>query len=163
MSMRIKSKDINNSLINVTQEVAANLVYSLDLINKNKFVNLNDLEMDIDYSDWFSGLRKTITSFKHNVKSHFERLGTSYCGDKADVIMDLFSPRRPKTIEKEWGIEDNRDIRKKLEDILLTILPPNYKRDYIPDDKAVDFKVFYFNIDKSSDARRRAQDFRRLV
>lgn len=154
LSMRIKAKDVSNSLITVMQESASNLTLALDLIAKNKFINLNDLEMDLEYADWFTDLRRLITQFKSNLKAHYERLGTQFCGDKGEVITELFSPRRTKVVEKEWGFEDNRDIRKKVEDVLLTILPMSFKREHIPDDKTCDFKVDTLLQDKSYYSRR---------
>lgn len=138
---RVKCKDVNDALINVTHDIATNLGYVLGMVMANKELNPIELEMDVVLMDWFSDLRKLVLKFKEQVKGHFEELSRNYCKSNLQAVSDLFTFKKSQITKQFWGIEDKRDIRKKMEDVLHTILHPSVKQDILLSERNVDFKV----------------------
>lgn len=139
---KIKSKDLSNSIVNVAVDCSLNLTYLMTLVCKQPNFNLNQLEIDEDFHDWFTATRRCVLEFKQTMKKQYESLANKYCQEHKESAADLFSMKRDKTIEAQFGITDKKDTRQKLEDILLSLMPSASRQEQIPDDKALDFKVF---------------------
>lgn len=142
MYMKLKTRDVCLSLLNITYDITSNLTYTLNLmLDKNKTLNPSDLEIDLEFCDWFAEMRRNIIQLKSTTKGMFETLVKKYTPDAVSGVGELFSPRKDRFVYSTWGIEDTRHIRNRFEDIFLSVMPQSYKQEVIPDDKTVDFKV----------------------
>jgi hypothetical protein len=139
--MKIKTKDLCNTIVSSMYDVCSNLTYLLSCVNDHKDHH-PDLEMDTAILDWFSDVRKSTLSFKQSMREKFEQIAGVYCREQdRQTVHDLFSHKKYETIKKKWNYEDNRDIRKKVEDILMVILPHSFRNDHIPDSRSLDFRT----------------------
>lgn len=139
--MRIKTKDLCHTVVSSMYDVCSNLTYLLSCMVDHKDEH-QDLEMDPAIMDWFSDVRKSTIHFKQSMRDKFEQVAGKYCSEKdKQAVHDLFSHKKNETIKKRWKYEDNRDIRKKVEDILMVILPHSFRSDHIPDNRSLDFKT----------------------
>lgn len=142
MYMKLKTRDVCLTMLNVTYEVTSNLTYTLNLmLDKNKGLNPTDLETDLDFCDWFADVRRNFIQLKAGTKGMYEKLVKQYSPDAVSGVSELFGPKKDRFVFNTWGVEDSRHLRNRFEDIFLSIMPTSYKQEVIPDDKTVDFKV----------------------
>ena len=141
LHMKIKSKDVNNSMIQCVNEVCGNLSYLLSCVSDNPDATF-DLDTDDFFVDWFSDLRKMVLKFKSGVRDHYENMESRYCKERdIGCVKELFGHKKSKFIKGRFGFEDERDARMKIEDVLRTVYASSFKPDLLPDDRSCDFKT----------------------
>jgi hypothetical protein len=153
MYMKLKTRDVSLSLLNITYDIASNLTYTLSLmLDKNRTLNPTELETDLEFCDWFAEFRRSIIQLKANTKGMCEKLVKKYTPDAAAGVAELFGPKKDRFVMNTWGIEDARHLRNRFEDLFLSVMPQSYKQEVIPDDKSTDFKVHRYSQPDSVDS-----------
>ena len=137
---KLKAKEAIFTLLTTAVDLAMAVPLSLT------FVPENDIEKEESIASMLSSFRKSTYYLRDSVKESVSKMIKDSCGDKQYTqVQELFSSNKEKTIYDLFNFELNTDLKKRVEDLLIACMPQTYKKNHIPDDTTLDYRVYIYD------------------
>ena len=135
---QLKGKEAIHTLLSAAVDLATSIPLTLSMIKDN------DIEKEEAVATMLSCVRRAAHGLRAKVKEGTIEMANSVL-DVADQshVANMFGPNKNEAIKERFGFDINPDLKKRVEDLLMACIPQSYKKNHIPDDTTLDFRVSY--------------------
>lgn len=139
---KLKAREAIFTLLNSATDLATAVPLILTLVPDNNFDNEEIV------ASMLSSVRRASYSMRDSVKDATIKM-VQDCQDSKShpQIHELFSSNKGSVIKDLFRFDLNLDLKKRMEDLLIACMPRAYKKNHIPDDTTLDYKVRLYNVD----------------
>lgn len=136
LGYQLKAREAIFTLLSAAVDLASAVPLTLTMIKDN------DIDKEEAVASMLSGIRRATHTLRAKVKESTVEMANSVL-DTVDqaYVTELFGPNREQTIKEKFGFEVNPDLKKRVEDLLIACIPQSYRKNHIPDDSTLDFRV----------------------
>lgn len=136
LGYKLKATEAILTLLSTSVDLSTLIPLSLAMIKDN------DIEKEEAVVSLLSSIRRSCHEFKDKVKGAvFEMAKDTMEPADQTVVSQLLSSNREQVIKERFGYETKKDLKMRIEELLMASMPHSFKRNHVPDGQTVDFKV----------------------
>jgi hypothetical protein len=136
LGYQLKGREAIFTLLNTAVDLATVVPLTLTMIKDN------DIDKEEAVATMLSSIRRAAQGLRAKVKEcTIEMANTVLDVGNQSHVVNMFGPSKEETIKERFGYHVNPDLKQRVEDLLMACIPQSYKKNHIPDDSTLDFRV----------------------